>query len=158
MTRGARIKACVAALTVVLSMPGAARAQQLSAVDAFHLRGECHQLGQKLIAAMDNLESMIIDKTWDRYTDTNYNAADNRCYILIQESPSVHGEKRGENCRRAFLRDGQTGDMLAWTEDGPTCEYRNGVFKASHHGVVIEKPGTEGFDATHDFITEKMSH
>jgi hypothetical protein len=83
--------------------------------------------------------------------------ADNRCYVLIQESPSVHGEKRGVNCRRAFLRDGQTGDALAWTEDGPACQYRNGVFEASHYGVVMEKLGTDlGFDGTHDFIASKM--
>jgi hypothetical protein len=150
------------------TLAGIAQAQQLSAVDAFRLRGECHQLGQKLVADMDNksmLADMIIPRTWDRYTDTNYNATDNRCYVLIRQSPSVHGENLGINCRRVYLYDGQTADMQAFTEDGPACRYiQEGAFEASHHGAVFgekidEKLGVDlGFGAARDYIAGKMGH
>ena len=39
-------RACAAALAIALT--GAAHAQKPSAAEEFHLRGECHQLGQKL--------------------------------------------------------------------------------------------------------------
>jgi hypothetical protein len=82
---------------------------------------------------------------------------DQLCYVLIQQSASSYGEKLGLNCRRAYLRDGQTGDVLAWTEDGPACTDQNGAFEASHYGIVREKVlGGPDFDAAHDFIMGKM--
>lgn len=157
--RVSRAAAAALAVSAWATLAGIAQAQQLSAVDAFHLRGECHRLGQKLIADMDNLESlanMVIPNVWDRYTDTNYNATDNRCYVLIQQSPSAHGEKLGLNCLRAYLRDGQTKEAVAWTEDGPACKHnQSGAPEASHYGVVMEKSGDD-FDVAHDFIKEKM--
>jgi hypothetical protein len=159
VNRAFRISAAALAASALAALTGIAQAQQLSAVDAFNLRGECHQLGQKLIADEDNLWSMaymVTPSAWDRYTDTNYNASDNRCYVLIQQSPSAHGEKLGLNCRRTYLRDGQTKESVAWTEDGPACKRnQNGALEASHYGVVMEKIGAD-FDVAHDFITEKM--
>jgi hypothetical protein len=150
----AKLTAVLAAAALAVSawatLAGIAQAQQLSAVDAFRLRGECHQLGQKLIADMDNRESLanaVLGNPWDRYTDTNYNAADNRCYVLIRQSPSVQGEKLGISCHRMSLFDGQTADPLAWTEDGPACQNR--------FGYVSEKPAAD-LDATRDFIMGKM--
>ncbi len=151
-------KACAAAL-VVLSMSIEAQAQQLSAVDAFRLRGECHQLGQKLVAGMDDLgpfASLVIN-IWDRYTDINYNATDNRCYVLIRQSQNAQGEKLGYKCTTTTFMDVQTSEALAWTEDGPACQRgENGTLKASHFGVIIGGNVFADFDETHDFIKGKM--
>ena len=76
--------------------------------------------------------------------------------MLIQERQSDRGEKLGLNCNKAFLFDGQTAEVLAWTEDGPACKHRtDGTLEASHFGIVMERGGAD-LDATLDFINEKM--
>ena len=104
--RMTRIKACAAALAVVLSMPGATPScladPRLTATEIFHLRSECGRLSKQVYE-----ENHISSKKIHSYVSSNYDENTNRCYVLVTH---VFME---ENSRSDSLYDGQGGGIIA---------------------------------------------
>jgi len=77
-----------------------------TATEVFHLRSECAQLGEKLLAA--NVVGIAL--THDQVS--HYDPKTNRCYVQV--TVQTNDPTKSGDYYATYLYDGQTSEMLAW--------------------------------------------
>jgi hypothetical protein len=100
-----------------------------SASELFDLESKCNAMGQKI------LENNVIGSALTQSQLSHYNSADNRCYVLLNVSTSNLQTPMDQITSDYFLKDGQTGDILATRYcKGSSCTAM--VFDGSLQGMV----------------------
>ncbi len=77
-----------------------------TATEVFHLRSECAQLGEKILAA--NVIGVAL--THDQVS--HYDPKTNRCYVQV--TVQTNDLTKSNDYYATYLYDGQTSEMLAW--------------------------------------------
>jgi hypothetical protein len=114
-----------------------------NATEVFELRNKCVRLG-------DDLSKTIPVRTnASRTVTSNYVARTNRCYVVLEDSPS-NLETPGDSWfEHTNLYDGQTRDLLA------TTLLRSGA-PDKRSGTVYDEPSLRGYDDVHAYIEKRM--
>jgi hypothetical protein len=123
--------------------PPAATAQLPTATEVFHLRGECAQLGEKI------LNDNIIGSALTQDVASNYDPHDNRCYVNLTVSTADLTVPIGSPSynMNGVLYDGQTKELLA------SIQIKNG----KKTGIVFKGDRqASGFDEVSQYIGSKM--
>jgi hypothetical protein len=80
---------------------------QPTATEVFHLRSECAALGEKIPTSPTIAPGITASPI------SHYEPRTNRCYVVLN---TVDAPKPFTHASRRYLFDGQTGEMLAYTE------------------------------------------
>jgi hypothetical protein len=109
-----------------------------SATEIFNLRSKCAELGEKII------NGNTIGIALDQEQFSHYDPKSNRCYVEL----SVHtADVAHLDYAVRYLYDGQTGEMLAWSQ----------IKKGVKTGFVDFSSGADGFDAANTKIEALMA-
>jgi hypothetical protein len=120
------------------AQPTAPPTHQLpTATEVFNLRSECARLGVKVLQG-NPAESGFTDTELSDYKEQT-----NRCYVEVSSQPvDLHKGRRFTDT----LYDGQTGEMLAYTE----------IDRGTRSGIHYKERSDRGYEATHKYIEMMM--
>jgi hypothetical protein len=80
---------------------------QPTATEVFHLRSECAALGEKIPSSPTIAPGITVSPI------SHYEPRTNRCYVVLN---TVDAPQPFTHASRRYLFDGQTGEMLAYTD------------------------------------------
>lgn len=113
-----------------------------TATEEFRFRGECVRLGKKKLAATE--EELYPTERYSNWTysfseEAHYDPRSNRCFVEIDNHESDKARPLFEEFDRD-LYDGQTDDLLAFTQNRPQ---KDGIAEM-HNAMVFTDHGYKG--------------
>jgi hypothetical protein len=117
-----------------------------TASQIFELRLKCQKLGEQKRESAEAEEGRF----WTPIAVTNYDIVNHHCYVKLDLSPAGNWVPRNQPRHKTYLYDGQTGELLAFSESDGTEKFGM-VYDDNWEGSRI------GFDAAVNYINKMMA-